>query len=237
MVRQIIAMGGGGFSMEPENPLLDQYVLEQANQAKPSICFMGTASGDAEGYIESFYTAFGKLNCQPSHLSLSRPTIADVESFILAQNIIYVGGGNTRNMLTLWKERGIDRILRAAWEQGVILTGLSAGAICWFEAGVSDSNAGGLSSLPGLGLLPGSNCPHYDGETERRDGYHALLRSGDIGDGWALDDGVALHYHGESIHTIVSSRPHANAYQLRYNSNTEEVHEMMVEPEFLGTRI
>jgi dipeptidase E len=111
-MKQIVAIGGGGFSMEPDNPLLDQYVLNQCGAERPKICFVPTASGDAEGYIERFYQAFGRLECRPSHLSLFRPHTADLEAFVLSQDVIYVGGGNTRNLLVLWREWGLDRILR-----------------------------------------------------------------------------------------------------------------------------
>lgn len=113
-MKQIVAMGGGGFSMEPDNPLLDQYILDQSGAKWPKICFVPTASGDAEGYIERFYRAFGKLKCVPSHLSLFRSEIADLEGFVLSQDVIYVGGGNTRNLLVLWREWELDRILRSA---------------------------------------------------------------------------------------------------------------------------
>ena len=128
-MRQIIAMGGGGFSMEPDNPLLDHYILKQAETANPKICFLPTASGDSEQYISRFYSFFNDQNCDPSHLSLFNPPSRDLESFVLEKDILYVGGGNTKNLLALWKEWGLDSILRKAWEEGVILAGLSAGAI------------------------------------------------------------------------------------------------------------
>ena len=130
-MRQIIAMGGGGFSMEPDNPLLDRYILKQAGTEKSKICFLPTASGDSEQYISRFYNFFNKQNCDPSHLSLFNPPSRDLEKFILEKDILYVGGGNTKNLLALWKEWELDSILRKAWEEGVILAGLSAGAICW----------------------------------------------------------------------------------------------------------
>ncbi|MEK6267902.1 MAG: Type 1 glutamine amidotransferase-like domain-containing protein, partial [Planococcus sp. (in: firmicutes)] len=107
-MRQIIAMGGGGFSMEPDNPLLDQYILKQANKARPKICFIPTASGDADSYIEKFYGFFNQQDCEPSHLSLFKPHTRKLEEFVLQQDIIYVGGGNTKNLLVLWKEWGLD---------------------------------------------------------------------------------------------------------------------------------
>ncbi len=200
--------------MEPDNLLLDEYILRQANQEKPKVCFVPTASGDAEDYIDRFYASFAQLPCTPSHLSLFKPPTADLKSFLLEQNIIYVGGGNTKNLIALWKEWGLDFIVREAWENGIILSGLSAGSICWFEAGVTDSIPGKLTVLQCLGLLKGSNCPHYDGETERKPAYHRLLSQGLISEGYAVDDGVALHFLGNRLEKIVSSRPNAKAYKL-----------------------
>ena len=136
---QIIAMGGGGFSMEPENLSLDRYVLSATGQPKPKACFLPTASGDAQSYIDRFNDSFSSLPCTPTHLSLFKPPTTDLRSFVLEHNVIYVGGGNTRNLLVLWREWGLDEILREAWRLGVVLAGLSAGSLCWFEEGVSDS--------------------------------------------------------------------------------------------------
>src|SRR5690606_24677021 len=134
-MRQIIAMGGGGFSMEPDNTLLDEYILCQSKAKKPNICFIPTASGDSDGYIQRFYNFFEKKECKPFHLSLFKGHTDRIEEFILSHDIIYVGGGNTRNMLVLWREWGVDKFLRKAYENGVLLCGISAGSICWFEEG------------------------------------------------------------------------------------------------------
>lgn len=159
-MKHIIAMGHGGFSMDANNLVLDHYVCEQSGKAHPSVCFLPQASGEAPNYIINFYKAFTTLEAKPSHLSLFRPPTSDLESFILDKDIIYVGGGNTKSMLALWREWELDIILRKAWEQGVVLAGLSAGAICWFEQGSTDSIPGRLSALDCLGYLPGSYCPH-----------------------------------------------------------------------------
>ncbi len=218
---QIIAMGGGGFSMEPDNPLLDRYVLAISRREQPSVCFLPTASGDADGSIKDFYAAFARFPCRPSHLSLFNPPRADLRAVLLAQDVIYVGGGNTRNLLVLWREWGLDRALREAWEAGVVLTGLSAGMICWFEHGVTDSTPGltgaavdDLTALPGLGFLSGSSCPHYDSEPARRPVYHRLIADRVIGDGYAAEDGVALHFIEGELARVVSSRPGAQAYRV-----------------------
>ncbi len=227
---QIIAMGGGGFSMEPDNPLLDQYILKQVNKPQPKICFIPTASGDADSYIEKFYDFFNQQECIPSHLSLFKPPTRDLERFVLEQDIIYVGGGNTKNLLVLWKEWGLDGILRKAWNQGVVLAGLSAGSICWFEEGVTDSYGDQLEPLQALGFLKGSHCPHYDGEAERRPAYRQFIEQGILQEGIAADDGAAIHYSGQEIKRIVSSRPAAKAYRV-YKSGEEEL-----TAEYLGER-
>lgn len=232
-MRQIVAMGGGGFSMEPENPLLDRYVLGLAPGGRPKVCFIGTASGDSEGYIDRFYGAFREHDCEPSHLSLFRPTTSDLKSFVLDKDIIYVGGGNTKNLLALWREWGLVEILHTAWESGVVLAGVSAGSICWFEEGVTDSFGVKLDQIHGLGFLPGSNCPHYDGEAERRPVFHRLLAEKKIGPGLAADDGVAFHFVGRDLKSTVSSRPGARGYSL-YLGDGRVVEETII-PQYLGT--
>jgi peptidase E len=206
-------MGGGGFSMEPANPALDVFVLERARRANPSVCFLATASGDAETYIEAFYTAFRKLPCRPTHVPLFART-PDLKTILLEQDVIYVGGGNTKSMLAVWREWQIPELLRRAWESGTVLAGISAGAICWFDTGLTDSWGTGLYPLAGLGFLPGACCPHYDGEVERRPALHRLIESGAIASALALDDGAAAHYVNGHLANVVSSRPHARAYRV-----------------------
>ena len=213
-MKQIIAMGGGGFSMEPENSLLDKYILEQAGKKTPKICFIPTASGDADGYIERFYESFRKLDCYPAHLSLFSPNFPDLEEYVLMQDILYVGGGNTRNMLVLWREWGLDTILRKAYEQGMILAGLSAGSNCWFEEGHTDPINAPLRKIDCLGFLPGSHCPHYNGEEERRPSYKALVGKGEMKPGYAVDDSCALHFIDGELERAVSSKPEAKAYTV-----------------------
>jgi peptidase E len=230
--RQIVAIGGAGLSIESDNLLLEEYLLKLVNKEKPKICFVPTASGDAQSYIDRFDASCAQLPCTPSHLLLFRLETADLRSFVLEQDIIYVGGGNTKNLLALWKDWGLDSIIREAWERGVILAGWSAGSICWFEEGVTDSFPGELTALRCLGFLKGSNCPHYDGEPERKPSYHRLLAEGLIGEGYAADDGVALHFLGTRLEKIVSSRPHAKAYRLEKVGET--VKENPLKPTYLG---
>jgi peptidase E len=231
-MRQIIAMGGGGFSMEPDNLLLDRYVLDQCSNSHPRVCFVPTASGDSVDYIQRFLRAFSTLNCKASYLSVFSGPVGDWRDYLLGNDVIYVGGGNTRNLLALWREWRLDKIMREAWERGIILAGISAGSICWFEEGVTDSIPGELTVVKCLGFLNGSNCPHYDGEVDRRPSYHRLLQQGKIGPGIACDDGVALHYKEDELYRIVSSRPAARAYRLRVQR--ESVHETELVPDYLA---
>jgi peptidase E len=235
-VRRIVAMGGGGFSMEPDNRLLDEFVLSLARSSNPRVCFLPTASGDADGYIERFYRAFTALDCRPAELRLFKRDVLDLESFVLAQDVIYVGGGNTANLLAVWRAHGLDRVLRRAWEEGIVLCGLSAGMNCWFSQSVTDSfGAARLAPLhDGLGLLPGSCCPHYDGETQRRPAFHELISSGEFTDGLAADDGAALVFHGDTLSEVVTSRPQAAAYRV---CRTAERHstEQRIPARYLGT--
>lgn len=211
---QLITMGGGGFSMEPDNPALDRYVIAQTGKDRPKVCFLAQASGESLDYTVRFYRAFSDLGCVPTHLSLFAPHTADVSSFLHEQDVIYVGGGNTKSLLALWREWGLDRILRSAAEQGKVLAGISAGCICWFEYGSTDSIPGALSALPCLGYLAGSCSPHYDGEAQRRPTFQQMIAAGTMPPGVAFDDGVAGHYVDGVLQTVVSSRPNAKGYRV-----------------------
>jgi dipeptidase E len=227
---QIIAMGGGGFTMEPENFALDRYILKQAEVSNPKVCFVPTATGDAARYTATFYRAYRQLNCVPAHLPFFERT-PDLRSTALSQDVIYVGGGNTKSMLAVWREWGFDIVLREAWENGVVLAGISAGAICWFEQGITDSFAGELKPMDCLGFLKGSCCPHYDGELDRRPSFHRLLKEHRIGSGYALDDCAAIHFIGTTLHKAVISRHGANAYRMALRNG--EIAEEPIESEFL----
>jgi dipeptidase E len=213
-----VAMGGGGFSMEPDNPLLDDHVLALARAARgrdrPRVCFVATASGDSPVYIANFYSAFAR-KAEATHLPLFLRAEIDIEAFLLEQDVVYVGGGNTENMMSIWRVHGVDVALRRAWESGVVMTGLSAGSLCWFETGTTDSFGRGLSALSGgLGFVPGSHSPHYDGEENRRPRYHQLVEEGALPAGYAADDGAALVFDGRDLVEVVTSRPDARAYRV-----------------------
>ena len=213
--QRIVPMGGGGFSMEPRNQRLDKWLLSLTRRRTPRVLFLPTASGDASDYVRRFYRAFARLACTPAHLPLFNRGTGNLRKLLLSQDLIYVGGGNTANMLAVWRLHGLDDALREAWHSGVVLCGLSAGALCWFHAGVTDSFGSELQPLTnGLGFLAGSFCPHYDGETTRRPAFQRLVASGDLPPGIAADDGVAILYEGATISDITRSRRGARAYEV-----------------------
>jgi len=231
---QIVAFGGGGFSMEKDTQL-DDYVLSLASagrfgdgreasasrSGRPRVCFLPTASGDADHYVVRFYRRFAS-DCEASHVSLFRrdqgtPSGAqtggvedDLASHLLAQDLIYVGGGNVVSMLGAWRAHGLDAILRKAWRRGIVLCGPSAGSLCWFEQALSAFH-GAPRMVRGLGLLPYSNCVHYDAEPARRVEYHRFVADA-MRPGFAVEDGVALHFRGTSLERVVSSRPDGGAF-------------------------
>jgi peptidase E len=232
--RTIFAMGGGGFTMEPSNPLLDDFVLSLSPARAPRILFLPTASGDTTTQINAFYARFGGRACEPTHLSLFR--LGDLQGslaeVVRAQDIVYVGGGSMRNLLALWRAHGLDDLLIAAWERGTVLAGISAGAMCWFEGGVTRSS-GPPEPFAGLGLLPGSLTVHADGEPERLPVWLASVRDGTLPGGWAADDGVGLLFAGKQLARVISSRPGAGAQ--RVDALAGELVRHRLEPELLGT--
>ena len=232
--RQIVAFGGGGFSMESGNPLLDDYVVGLAAQRRerPRVCFLPTASGDADHYIVRFYRAFSAAVCEPSHISLFRRDrgTADLREHLLSQDLIYVGGGSVLSLLGTWRAHGIDAILAEAWRAGVILCGLSAGSLCWYSQGVTSFH-GEVRRVRGLGLLPWSNCVHYGSKQGPRDAYHQLLRRG-MCPGYAAEDGTALHFRGSRLVGAVASRPDAKAWCV--GDRGDQVIETALPTRFLG---
>ena len=231
MKKHVLAMGGGGFTSKPENLKLDEYLLSLSNKKNPKVCFIPTASGDDESYRRRFYSSYKKLNCETSHLSLYWPPEGDLREFVLDKDIFYVGGGNTRNLMVLWKEWGLDKYLYEAWDNGAIMAGLSAGSICWFEKGLTDSVTGKLLPLDCLGFLPNSNCPHFDSESQRRPEYHKAILNGSMMEGIACDDGVAAHFVDGKLKCCVSSMPNAKAYNV--SAENGKINESIIEPKYL----
>jgi dipeptidase E len=228
----ILAMGGGGFTMEPDNPALDEFALSLTGSREPRVLFLPTASGDPAVQIQAFHNRYAGRACRAEHLSLFRlhgstRTLGDV---IADQDLIYVGGGSMRNLLAIWRAHGLDELLVEAWRRGTVLCGLSAGAMCWFEGGITKS-AGPPQPIGGLGLLPGSLTVHADGEPERLPVWLEAVMRGGLPGGWAADDGVGLLYRGMELERIVSSRPAATA--LRVDAVGGELVRRRVQPELL----
>lgn len=212
--RQVVAMGGGGFMMG--DPLLDRFAADLTGASRPRVAFVPTACGDAASAIASFFEAFPARSFEPSVLRLFDREIADLTAFCGAQDLIYVGGGNTVILLAAWRAHGLDVAVRAAWEAGVVMAGMSAGANCWFEASTTDSFLRGRAdALPdGLGFVPGSFTPHYDGEAARRPSLHAYIADGALPAGHACDDFAAIHIVDGAVVGAVASRAGASAYRV-----------------------
>jgi dipeptidase E len=234
---QIIAFGGGGFSEEPYSLIsdeysLDDYVLDHARRPRPRVCFVPTASGDSDNYIVRFYAAFSTNRCEPSHLPLFRRRIKNLREYLLQQDVIYVGGGNTANLLAVWRVHELDKILPEVLESGTLLCGISAGAMCWFEGGLTDSFGPPLAPLAeGLGFLPGYFCPHLDREPQRRHEFRRLVERTKVA-GIAAEDHSALHFVDRELVQVVSTRPNASAY--RFDLANSEVIESRLTPHYLG---
>ncbi len=214
---QIIALGGGGFSDEPENPLLDLYIISQSKKQKPKVCFLPTAGADPDDYIQRFYDAYGKLSCVPSHLALTsdKMTLKMIELFILTQDIIFVGGGNPNFLMKIWHDAGMDKILKKAWKKGIILSGMSAGAMCWFKNAFTNlRNDTEYRKVNCMGLLKGSFCPHYH-RPELVEIYSKMISDGTVSGGYGVEDGTALHFIGTSLYKVVSSHSDSKAYKIR----------------------
>ncbi|MBT6711964.1 MAG: peptidase E [Candidatus Marinimicrobia bacterium] len=189
----IIAIGGGGFGRNPNHRKIEKYILELTGKEKPNVVFFPTASAENQDYIIKFYKCFTKMNCEPSHVTFFQRT-PRLDSIINKADVIYVGGGNTKSMLAVWQEWKLDKLLLKAYNKGKILCGVSAGAICWFEQGITDSWASNLNVMDCLGFLPEMACPHYQEEKDRKPDVHKMLKQGKCGPGWAIDGGAAIHF-------------------------------------------
>lgn len=216
--RPIMVVGGGAFGRETDAGPLEELWLELAHgvrgASKPRVCVIATASGDDETAVEHFHDTFSGV-ADTSDLALFERTVEDIDRFLLEQDAIFVGGGNTASMLAVWAAHGVDRALRAAHEAGVVLAGRSAGGLCWFEGGTTDSFGPRLAPLHGgLGLISGSHCPHYDGEEQRRPLYHALVGAGELPAGIAVDDFAAAVFDGPDLVEVVAAEPGRGAYRV-----------------------
>lgn len=224
--------------MEPDNPLLDDFVLSLSRRQPARVCFLPTASGDAATHIARFYRAFSG-RCIPTDLTLFDSALprqparaSDLPAFLAEQDVFYVGGGNTANLIAVWRAHGLDALLRDAWLGGAVLGGVSAGMLCWFQGGVTDSFGSLEPFAGGLGFLRGSACPHYEGEPGRRPAYHRAVAEGMPG-GYAADNCAALHFRGADLVEVVSSRSWAGAYRVERVQG--EVVETRLPVRFLGS--
>ena len=191
-MKQIIAIGGGGFGREIKDLKIEKYIVDQSRAKTPKICFIPTATGDDQAYIDTFYKAFNSLGCKTSHINFFKRTI-NLKEHILDQDIIYVGGGNTKSMLAVWKEWGLDKILFEAYKNKIIMSGVSAGAICWFKKGITDSWKDNQATLDCLNFVDGVCCPHYDEEPERIPYVKEILVNKEIRACYAIEGYAALH--------------------------------------------
>ena len=216
-MRQVIAIGGGGFGRTVKSKLIEKYILDQSPINKPKVCFVPTATGDSEADIENFYHVFSKLCCVPSHISFFKRTM-DLKLHIEKQDIVFVGGGNTKSMLAVWREWGLDKLLEDAYKKGTIMCGVSAGAICWFENGLTDSWEHKLKLLPCLGFIPGSCAPHYDEEPERRPATKKLLLENKIPSMYGIEGGAALHLINERPAKSIQFIKEKHSYFVSHNN-------------------
>ena len=215
---QIISIGGGGFGRNPNHPIIEQYILNQSKITSPNICFIPTASAEEKSYIVNFYKAFSKLDCTPTHLNLFERT-PNLRSVMNKQDIIYVGGGNTKSMLAVWREWKVDKLLHRAYEKGVVLSGVSAGAICWFRQGITDSWASNLNTINCLGFLEGMCCPHYMEEPDRQPTVHQLIQDGKSMNGYGVDGGSAVHFINEKFVRAISFYPDHKSFFIEKDVN------------------
>jgi peptidase E len=239
--RQILATSAGlrstgtGPYRATRSPIVD-YALSLAGKTTPRLCFLTTAGGDSDSEIAAYYRAFaGRDDVMVSNLELFlMPNVDDPAAHLLAQDVIWVSGGSVANLLAVWQVHGLDDVFREAWERGIVLAGVSAGSICWHQGGTTDSFGLELRAVTnGLGLLPFSNGVHYDSEERRRPTYQRLIGDGTLGDGYASDDGVGLHYVGTELREVVSQKPGACGYRVE-RTGSGEVKETTLTPRLLA---
>jgi peptidase E len=214
--RHILAIGGFGKAPDQDQrlPALIAYALELSGAAQPRVCVLNTAFGDDQAGLVRMYAVLSQHGARPSHLQLfPMPNVADPADLLLSQDVIFVGGGSVANMVAVWRVHGLGQVMRQAWEAGIVLAGVSAGAICWFNGGTTDSFGPELRAFTaGLGMLPGSYCPHYSSEPSRRPAYHSFVADGTLAAGHACDDGSAAHFADNELAGIVADRPGATGY-------------------------
>ena len=227
-MKQVIAIGGGGFGRNPNQRIIEKYIIDQSSEGRPNVLFIPTASAEDKSYTVNFYSCFNGLNCNPSHLNLFQRT-PRIEGLINKADIIYVGGGNTKSMLAVWKEWKLDKLLFKAYNKGTVLAGVSAGAICWFDTGITDSWASNLNYIDCLGILPGSCCPHYDSEKDRRPSVHKFIENEKIKSVYAIEDGAAIHFKDDAPYKNISFFKDSKVFFVdKQNSVVQEKPQKMV---------
>ncbi len=216
--KNIVAIGGGGFGRSLGNLKIEQYIISLVNKKRPKVCFIPTASGDNDLYKLNFYRAFSELNCITSHIDLFSRT-KDLNDQILSQDIIFVGGGNTKSMLAVWRDWNLDEILKDAYDSGVVMSGVSAGAICWFEQGITDSYANNLKILNCLGFIKGIACPHFDEEKEREPFVNNLILNETINSCICIEGNSALHINSKNEMRTVDFGSNKKCFELKNKNN------------------
>tara|TARA_Y100000589_G_scaffold23872_1_gene19695 strand:+ start:2888 stop:3568 length:681 start_codon:yes stop_codon:yes gene_type:complete len=213
VTRNIIAIGGGGFGRSLGKLIIEKYIVSLSNVSRPKVCFIPTASGDNTLYKLNFYRAFSTLDCKTSHLDFFSRT-EDLEEKIFNQNIIFVGGGNTKSMLAVWRDWNLDEILKKAYQSGIIMSGVSAGAICWFQKGITDSFAKKLEVINCLSFIEGNACPHFDEEPEREPYVQKSIENGLINDCICIEGNSALHIQNENVMKTVNFGKNKKCFEL-----------------------
>jgi dipeptidase E len=226
-MRQILAIGGGGFMMEDAVSPIDAHICGLIGKKNPRVCFIPTPSGDLPAHLDKFHSAYKALGAKTTHLTLFRKSddgslpLNELAEQLLQQDVIYVGGGNTKSALAVWREWGVDVALRAAWNSGVLLAGMSAGAMCWFESGITDSFGGAVyKSLPCLGLLPGACSVHFTSDAKRRLSLHNVMKSEKVATSIAIDDYAAVLYKDTQVDHVLSWHEGATAYNVTSTEDT-----------------
>ena len=211
----IFATGGGFFPQPWERSYLPEYLLTQSPAKNPKICWLGPASGESPAGFEAFARGMEEHPCQIRHFNIYQPATLDFTDYLMGMDIVFVGGGSTRNMMALWREWGFDKALRVAWQAGVVMSGGSAGLICWFQSGLTDSYPKELAPVRGLGFLPGSTNPHYHIRPDRVTRFQQFIADGSLDSpGLALDQDVGALYHGTELVELVSTKKDAGAWRL-----------------------
>ncbi len=219
----LLVMGAGGYTLGPESEFLDRYFLRRIGKKNPRICLLPTACGDRQETVERFHAYFHSLGATTGQVSLFAVDIENIESHLLRQDGIYITGGNTRSMLALWREWGVDRALRKAYESEIVMCGVSAGAMSFFEEGFSDSQANRYSPLKCLGFLQGSFCPHYVPGRERALAFHEHIQTRKMKPGIGLEDGISLYYENGKLSEMIRSRNGVQAYRVDPSREPEPI--------------